>query len=149
MHPVPSIFPSWREIIAEKEKYICVDMLPQDFELVEIESPEVSHSLLSTFSASIIVAQRANKRPPILFQGLSVEQRTDTTAESTNHSCVQVLNATPNQGCQDGPGPQLSSSLHSPGDRDVVAGETLIMSTSVPHCDIHDSTLTVSAPFDI
>ena len=56
VHPVPSIFPSWCEIIAEKEKYICVDMLPQDFELVDIESPEASHSLLSTFSASIIVA---------------------------------------------------------------------------------------------
>ena len=135
VHPVPSIFPSWREIIAEKEKYICVDMLPQDFELVDIESPEVSHSLLSTFSASIIVAQRANKRPPILFQGLSVEQRTDittdTTTESTNHLHIQVLNTISNQRYQDSPGPQLGSSLYSPSDRDAVRGEVLIMSTSI------------------
>ena len=142
-HPVLSICLSWHEIIAEKDKYICVNILLQGFKLVDIESPEASHSLLSIFSASIIIAQRANKRPPILFQGPSVEQRTDTTTECTNHLHVQVLNTTPNQGCKDSPGPQLGSSLHSPGDRDIVGGEMLIVSTSVLHCDICNSTLTV------
>ena len=58
---------------------------------------------------------------------------TDITTESTNYLHIQVLNTIPNQGYQDSPRPQLGSSLHSPGDRDAVRDEVLIMSTSIPY----------------